>query len=163
MFLLTTAFLILSQVPADGILISGHSLAIDESSMTGESKIVIYLTYFIVLFGSSFHCLSFVFLAGSKGSQSSFFDVWLQSSWWIWHHAGKICYSLSSLLTISAPTLPSSCSYSMDPIVIEPNCSYLDQINCWSKIVRHWLHIFRIVLSFWLRNMVIWNLANMAR
>ncbi|XP_008789606.2 calcium-transporting ATPase 5, plasma membrane-type-like [Phoenix dactylifera] len=28
------------QVPADGILISGHSFAIDESSMTGESKIV---------------------------------------------------------------------------------------------------------------------------
>ncbi|KAF2317223.1 hypothetical protein GH714_017992 [Hevea brasiliensis] len=28
------------QVPADGILIIGHSLAIDESSMTGESKIV---------------------------------------------------------------------------------------------------------------------------
>ncbi|PKI40235.1 hypothetical protein CRG98_039353 [Punica granatum] len=28
------------QVPADGILISGHSLATDESSMTGESKIV---------------------------------------------------------------------------------------------------------------------------
>ncbi|KAG9446975.1 hypothetical protein H6P81_013103 [Aristolochia fimbriata] len=28
------------QVPADGILISGHSLAIDESSMTGESKII---------------------------------------------------------------------------------------------------------------------------
>lgn len=28
------------QVPADGILIYGHSLAIDESSMTGESKIV---------------------------------------------------------------------------------------------------------------------------
>ncbi|KAI8015116.1 Calcium-transporting ATPase 8, plasma membrane-type [Camellia lanceoleosa] len=28
------------QVPADGIFISGHSLAIDESSMTGESKIV---------------------------------------------------------------------------------------------------------------------------
>ncbi|KAA3471608.1 calcium-transporting ATPase 10, plasma membrane-type-like isoform X2 [Gossypium australe] len=28
------------QVPADGILISGHSLAIDESSMTGESDIV---------------------------------------------------------------------------------------------------------------------------
>ncbi|XP_057967927.1 calcium-transporting ATPase 9, plasma membrane-type isoform X2 [Malania oleifera] len=26
------------QVPADGILIAGHSLAIDESSMTGESK-----------------------------------------------------------------------------------------------------------------------------
>ncbi|CAL5333521.1 unnamed protein product [Camellia sinensis] len=26
-------------VPADGIIISGHSLAIDESSMTGESKI----------------------------------------------------------------------------------------------------------------------------
>ncbi|XP_017247687.1 calcium-transporting ATPase 9, plasma membrane-type isoform X2 [Daucus carota subsp. sativus] len=28
------------QVPADGVLISGQSLAIDESSMTGESKIV---------------------------------------------------------------------------------------------------------------------------
>ncbi|KAK1316267.1 Calcium-transporting ATPase 9, plasma membrane-type [Acorus calamus] len=28
------------QVPADGIFISGHSLSIDESSMTGESKIV---------------------------------------------------------------------------------------------------------------------------
>lgn len=28
------------QVPADGVLISGHSLSIDESSMTGESKIV---------------------------------------------------------------------------------------------------------------------------
>ncbi|XP_056166527.1 calcium-transporting ATPase 10, plasma membrane-type-like isoform X1 [Syzygium oleosum] len=29
-----------NQVPADGVLVSGHSLAIDESSMTGESKIV---------------------------------------------------------------------------------------------------------------------------
>ncbi|XP_029118614.1 calcium-transporting ATPase 5, plasma membrane-type isoform X2 [Elaeis guineensis] len=28
------------QVPGDGILISGHSLAIDESSMTGESKVI---------------------------------------------------------------------------------------------------------------------------
>ncbi|CAD6262592.1 unnamed protein product [Miscanthus lutarioriparius] len=28
------------QVPTDGILVSGHSLSIDESSMTGESKIV---------------------------------------------------------------------------------------------------------------------------
>lgn len=28
------------QVPADGILIAGHSLAVDESSMTGESKTV---------------------------------------------------------------------------------------------------------------------------
>ncbi|KAI9122748.1 hypothetical protein K1719_005637 [Acacia pycnantha] len=28
------------QVPADGILITGHSLAIDESSMTGESTII---------------------------------------------------------------------------------------------------------------------------
>ncbi|XP_010536881.1 PREDICTED: calcium-transporting ATPase 8, plasma membrane-type [Tarenaya hassleriana] len=29
-----------NQVPADGVLITGHSLALDESSMTGESKIV---------------------------------------------------------------------------------------------------------------------------
>ncbi|GAU40189.1 hypothetical protein TSUD_374970 [Trifolium subterraneum] len=29
-----------NQVPADGIVITGHSLSIDESSMTGESKIV---------------------------------------------------------------------------------------------------------------------------
>ncbi|KAL7585035.1 hypothetical protein Lser_V15G43156 [Lactuca serriola] len=28
------------QVPADGVLISGHSLSVDESSMIGESKIV---------------------------------------------------------------------------------------------------------------------------
>ncbi|VFQ68985.1 unnamed protein product [Cuscuta campestris] len=28
------------QVPADGILVSGHSLSIDESSMTGESKLM---------------------------------------------------------------------------------------------------------------------------
>ncbi|KAL1541478.1 Calcium-transporting ATPase 10, plasma membrane-type [Salvia divinorum] len=28
------------QVPADGLVISGHSLSVDESSMTGESKIV---------------------------------------------------------------------------------------------------------------------------
>ncbi|TXG69533.1 hypothetical protein EZV62_004468 [Acer yangbiense] len=28
------------EVPADGIVVTGHSLAIDESSMTGESKIV---------------------------------------------------------------------------------------------------------------------------
>uniref|UniRef100_A0A1D1XC54 Calcium-transporting ATPase n=2 Tax=Anthurium amnicola TaxID=1678845 RepID=A0A1D1XC54_9ARAE len=28
------------QVPADGVLVSGHSLSIDESSITGESKIV---------------------------------------------------------------------------------------------------------------------------
>ncbi|CAK9156471.1 unnamed protein product [Ilex paraguariensis] len=34
------------QVPADGILITGHSLAIDESSMTGESKIVSWLDFF---------------------------------------------------------------------------------------------------------------------
>lgn len=27
-------------MPADGVLVTGHSLAIDESSMTGESKIV---------------------------------------------------------------------------------------------------------------------------
>ncbi|KAJ9689361.1 hypothetical protein PVL29_014846 [Vitis rotundifolia] len=32
--------IVVTEVPADGILISGHSLAIDESSMTGESKIV---------------------------------------------------------------------------------------------------------------------------
>jgi P-type Ca2+ transporter type 2C len=33
----------LDQVPADGVLISGHSLSIDESSMTGESKLVSYM------------------------------------------------------------------------------------------------------------------------
>lgn len=27
-----------SQVPADGVLIEGHSLTIDESTMTGESE-----------------------------------------------------------------------------------------------------------------------------
>nr|GMD64015.1 beta-glucosidase BoGH3B-like isoform X2 [Ipomoea batatas] len=30
----------LNKVPADGLVISGHSFALDESSMTGESKIV---------------------------------------------------------------------------------------------------------------------------
>ena len=38
------------QVPADGVLISGHSLAIDESSMTGESKIVSLLEELVALF-----------------------------------------------------------------------------------------------------------------
>ncbi|CAF1704273.1 unnamed protein product, partial [Brassica oleracea] len=31
---------VFGDVPADGVLISGHSLAIDESNMTCESKIV---------------------------------------------------------------------------------------------------------------------------
>ncbi|KAL7600624.1 hypothetical protein Lser_V15G22166 [Lactuca serriola] len=31
---------VVDQVPADGVLISGHSLSVDESSMIGESKIV---------------------------------------------------------------------------------------------------------------------------
>ena len=39
----------LFQVPADGILISGHSLAIDESSMTGEAKIVSFCILFPLL------------------------------------------------------------------------------------------------------------------
>lgn len=49
------------QVPADGILISGHSLAIDESSMTGESKIVsLYaLMEFFYHMGSIFWILCF--------------------------------------------------------------------------------------------------------
>lgn len=33
----------LYQVPADGVFISGHSLSIDESSMTGESKLVSFM------------------------------------------------------------------------------------------------------------------------
>lgn len=41
-------FVICTQVPADGILISGHSLAIDESSMTGESKIVSWLYLMVI-------------------------------------------------------------------------------------------------------------------
>ncbi|RWW32396.1 hypothetical protein GW17_00002936 [Ensete ventricosum] len=43
------------NVPADGILITGHSLAIDESSMTGESKIVRFAMLFISLHGSLVH------------------------------------------------------------------------------------------------------------
>ncbi|KAL1098739.1 hypothetical protein V6Z11_D05G118700 [Gossypium hirsutum] len=35
------------QVPADGVLVNGHSLAIDESSMTGEK---LYLALFLFLF-----------------------------------------------------------------------------------------------------------------
>ncbi|KAH0901267.1 hypothetical protein HID58_040770 [Brassica napus] len=34
------SILVIRQVPADGVLVAGHSLAVDESSMTGESKIV---------------------------------------------------------------------------------------------------------------------------
>lgn len=46
---LKSLFLLCLQVPADGVLIVGHSLAIDESSMTGESKIVIfYITFFSI-------------------------------------------------------------------------------------------------------------------
>lgn len=40
--------LISTKVPADGILISGHSLAIDESSMTGESKIVSWFNVIVI-------------------------------------------------------------------------------------------------------------------
>lgn len=43
-----TLFVLCTKVPADGILIGGHSLAIDESSMTGESKIVSWL-YLVVI------------------------------------------------------------------------------------------------------------------
>lgn len=52
--ILTSTLNFLSQVPADGILISGQSLAIDESSMTGESKIVGNLIFnSAILFPSS--------------------------------------------------------------------------------------------------------------
>ena len=49
------------QVPADGVLISGHSLAIDESSMTGESKIVSsslfnYVPHFLFILANICHC-----------------------------------------------------------------------------------------------------------
>lgn len=48
---------IIIQVPADGVLISGHSLAIDESSMTGESKIVSSVYFFMFyIFMISFYC-----------------------------------------------------------------------------------------------------------
>ncbi|KAH0976640.1 hypothetical protein GBA52_026359 [Prunus armeniaca] len=48
---------IVDQVPADGILINGHSLVIDESSMTGDHNIVSLSTCSIALFE---HCL-FIF------------------------------------------------------------------------------------------------------
>lgn len=38
------------QVPADGVVTSSHSLSIDESSMTGESKIVSCLDLFSRLY-----------------------------------------------------------------------------------------------------------------
>lgn len=44
------------QVPADGLLIKGHSVAIDESSMTGESKIVSWLDSFL----NGSECIEFV-------------------------------------------------------------------------------------------------------
>jgi hypothetical protein len=51
-FCSTLITLLIYQVPADGVLITGHSLAIDESSMTGESKIVCcsYTIYLITSF-----------------------------------------------------------------------------------------------------------------
>lgn len=45
-------------MPADGVLIAGHSLAIDESSMTGESKIVSHL-YLLLLYILSKPCYSY--------------------------------------------------------------------------------------------------------
>ncbi|XP_074306674.1 uncharacterized protein LOC141641932 [Silene latifolia] len=36
----TTTAILKIRVPADGVLISGQAIAIDESSMTGDSKIV---------------------------------------------------------------------------------------------------------------------------
>ncbi|THG23244.1 hypothetical protein TEA_026614 [Camellia sinensis var. sinensis] len=69
------------QVPADGIFISGHSLAIDESSMTGESKIV------------------------QKGSK----DPFLMSGCKVADGYGTMLVnfvSLSFLLTVSVPTPP---------------------------------------------------------
>lgn len=42
------------QIPADGLLIEGHSMLVDESSMTGESEPVCIslhlLIYYLILF-----------------------------------------------------------------------------------------------------------------
>ncbi|KAG4381518.1 hypothetical protein GLYMA_15G167500v4 [Glycine max] len=62
-----------NQVPADGILITGHSLAIDESSMTGESKIVSIYFYLLgnwIFFPLS--CYLFCFLQVHKDSKDPF-------------------------------------------------------------------------------------------
>ncbi|KAL7131784.1 hypothetical protein ABFS83_12G027800 [Erythranthe nasuta] len=68
------------QVPADGILINGHSLAIDASSMTGESKIVHqdHKKRMLFLTRSDFQCCTGLvtpiplprFLTGASGSSS---------------------------------------------------------------------------------------------
>jgi magnesium-transporting ATPase (P-type) len=79
------ASFIFLQVPADGILITGHSLAIDESSMTGESKIVslgfIFQLADIALLYSLYSSL-IAFFSGPKEFQGTVSNVWLQSCRW---------------------------------------------------------------------------------
>jgi magnesium-transporting ATPase (P-type) len=79
------------QVPADGVLISGHSLAIDESSMTGESKVVsLSTTEPFAVPNSAFIGFSLLGdILGPQGSKGTILDVWLQGCRWLWFYVGE--------------------------------------------------------------------------
>lgn len=92
------------QVPADGVLVSGHSLAIDESSMTGESKIVSVPSSPIRSFIGSIR-FSSVYFSGAKRSERSFLDVRLQGCRWRWHYDGNPVILICSIILEKSPIL----------------------------------------------------------
>lgn len=72
------------QVPADGILISGHSLSIDESSMTGESKhvrvLILTKLFFLIYYETQIITKLVMSISGSQGSEGTLLYIWMQGS-----------------------------------------------------------------------------------
>eukprot|EP00850_Spirogloea_muscicola_P005399 SM000024S07861 [mRNA] locus=s24:999933:1009593:+ [translate_table: standard] len=74
------------QVPGDGLLLTGHSLTIDESSMTGESDYVISRLTCHMMIGSVAIRRA---IHETQGPQQTLPAVRMQSCRWLWVNAGE--------------------------------------------------------------------------